>query len=35
LIQPILNSTVSDIEARGLPARQFFNRTIELADKYS
>jgi TRAP-type C4-dicarboxylate transport system substrate-binding protein len=35
LTQPILESTVNDLEAKGLPAWQFFNRMIELVDMYS
>jgi TRAP-type C4-dicarboxylate transport system substrate-binding protein len=35
LIQPNLDSAVSDVEAEGLPARQFFNRMIELVAEYS
>ena len=35
LIQPIMDSTVSDVEVKKLPARQFFNRMIELVEKYS
>ena len=35
LIQPNLDSAVSDLENRGLPARKFFNRMIELIAGYS
>ena len=35
LIQPHLDSAVNDVEARGLPARKFFNRMIELVAEYS
>ncbi len=35
LIQPNLDSAVSDVEARGLPGRKFFNRMIELVAGYS
>jgi TRAP-type C4-dicarboxylate transport system substrate-binding protein len=35
LIQPKMDSVVSDVEAKGLPARQFFNRMKELVDEYS
>jgi len=35
LIQPNLDSAVSDLENRGLPAMKFFNRMIELIAGYS
>ena len=35
LIQPNLDSAVSDVEAKGLPGRKFFNRMIELVAEYS
>jgi len=35
LIQPNLDSAVSDVEARGLPARKFFSRMNELVAEYS
>jgi TRAP-type C4-dicarboxylate transport system substrate-binding protein len=35
LIQPELDSAISNVEAKGLPGRKFFNRMIELVAKYS
>lgn len=35
LIQPKLDSSLSAVEAKGLPGRKFFNRMIELIAKYS
>jgi TRAP-type C4-dicarboxylate transport system substrate-binding protein len=35
LIQPITESTLREAEAKGLPARRFYNRMIALADEYS
>jgi TRAP-type C4-dicarboxylate transport system substrate-binding protein len=35
LIQPLMDSVVSDMEAGGLPARRFFKRMKELVDEYS
>jgi TRAP-type C4-dicarboxylate transport system substrate-binding protein len=35
LIDPHRDAAVSEVEAKGLPARQFFNRMIELVKKYS
>jgi len=35
LIQPNRDSAVSAVEARGLPARKFFNRMLELVAEYS
>ena len=35
LIQPNLDSTLSDVEAKGRPARQFYNRMVELVAEYS
>jgi TRAP-type C4-dicarboxylate transport system substrate-binding protein len=35
LLQPRLDSIISDIEAKGLPARKFFDRMNELVDEYS
>jgi TRAP-type C4-dicarboxylate transport system substrate-binding protein len=34
LIQQNLDSVVSEVEAKGLPGRRFFNRMIELVEKY-
>jgi TRAP-type C4-dicarboxylate transport system substrate-binding protein len=35
LIQPRLESSLSELEARGLPGRKFFNRMNELVTEYS
>lgn len=35
LIKPDLDSAVSEVEAKGLPGRRFFDRMIELVEKYS
>ena len=35
LIQPYRDSAVDDVAAKGLPARRFFNRMIELVEEYS
>jgi TRAP-type transport system periplasmic protein len=35
LIQPVSDRVITDIEARGLPARRVFNRMIELTAGYS
>jgi TRAP-type C4-dicarboxylate transport system substrate-binding protein len=35
LIQPKMDAVVNDVEARGLPARRFYNRMIELVAEYS
>ncbi len=35
LIVPVLDSTLGDVEAKGLPARKFFSRMCELVDMYS
>jgi TRAP-type C4-dicarboxylate transport system substrate-binding protein len=35
LIQPKIDSAVSDIEVKGLPGKKFFNRMVELVRKYS
>jgi hypothetical protein len=35
LIQSEVDSAVSEVEARGLPARRFYARMIELVDTYS
>jgi TRAP-type C4-dicarboxylate transport system substrate-binding protein len=34
LIKPDLDSAVSEVEAKGLPGRRFFDRMIELVEKY-
>ena len=35
LIQPLRDSAISTVEAKGLPGGKFFNRMIELVEKYS
>ena len=35
LIQPIMDSMVTNVEATGLPSRQFYNRMVELVAEYS
>lgn len=35
LIQPLRDSAISTVEAKGLPGRKFFNRMIKLVEKYS
>jgi TRAP-type C4-dicarboxylate transport system substrate-binding protein len=35
VIKPVLDSNVDKLAAKGLPARQFFNRMIELVNMYS
>ena len=35
LIQPLRDSAISTVEAKGLPGGKFFNRMLELVEKYS
>jgi TRAP-type C4-dicarboxylate transport system substrate-binding protein len=35
LIQPIMDSVVTNVEATGLPSRRFYNRMVELVAEYS